>query len=143
MINLKQAQVFLPLQKSDKKKGAFVMNRETLNYVIEKTEELIAAPSCSAEAKEAAQRWLNAAGTDKEAEETKKYIEELEADIMPIDNLIAFAGSDEGAKYFGEETAGNIVSHAKEIKAGGAKYCDCPACLAVAAILEKKDDMLK
>ena len=30
-----------------------------------------------------------------------------------------------------------------EIKAAGGKYCDCPACLCVAAILEKKDDMLE
>lgn len=119
------------------------MNKETLNYVTGKTEDLIAAPSCSAEAKEAARRWLDAVGTDRESEETKKYIEELEEDIMPIDNLIAFAGSDAGVQYFGAEAAGNIVSHAEEIKAGGGQYCDCPACLAVAAILEKKDDMLK
>ena len=33
--------------------------------------------------------------------------------------------------------------HAKEIKAGGAKYCDCPACAAAEAILAKKADMLK
>ena len=32
---------------------------------------------------------------------------------------------------------------AKEIKAAGAKFCDCPACAAVEAILEKKEDILK
>ena len=118
------------------------MNTVTLNYVTEKTQELIAAPSCSAEAKEAAQRWLNAAGTDKEAEETKKYIEELEADIMPIDNLIAFAGSEAGAGYFGAELAKNITAHAEEIKLAGAEYCDCPACAAVAEILARKKELL-
>ncbi|MEW3581246.1 molecular chaperone Hsp90, partial [[Clostridium] symbiosum] len=28
-------------------------------------------------------------------------------------------------------------------KAAGAKFCDCPACAAVEAILEKKEDILK
>lgn len=54
------------------------MEKDVLNYVIEKTQELISAPTCSA-----------------------------------------------------------------ETKAAGAKYCDCPACLAVAAILVKKDALCK
>ena len=91
----------------------------------------------------AAAAWLNAVGTEQEAEETKKYIDELEADIMPIDNLISFAGSEAGAALFGADTAANIAVHAKEIKAAGAKFCDCPACAAVEAILEKKEDILK
>ncbi|WP_337366235.1 molecular chaperone Hsp90 [Phascolarctobacterium sp.] len=118
------------------------MNKEVLNYVIEKTHELMNAPSCSSEAKAAAQNWLDAVGTANEAGETKKYLAELEADIMPIDNLIGFAGSAAGAEYFGAELAGNITTHAKEIKLGGAEYCDCPACAAVAAILTKKAEML-
>ena len=72
----------------------------------------------------------------------KKYIAELEADIMPIDGLIAFAESDAGAQVFGADVAKNVAAHAKEIKAAGAKYCDCPACAAAEAILEKKDMML-
>ena len=67
------------------------MKKEVMDYVVWKTHELMEAPSCSKEAKDAAQAWLDAVGTEKEAEETKKYIEELEADIMPVDNLIAFA----------------------------------------------------
>lgn len=118
------------------------MNAQTLAYVKEKTNDLIAAPSCSAEAKAAAQAWLAAVGTDSEAAETKKYIAELEADIMPIDGLIAFAKSDAGVKVFGAEMAANVGRHAEQIKAEGAKFCDCPACAAVAAILAKKDDML-
>ena len=117
------------------------MNKEALNYIAEKTRELIVAPTCSNETKEAAQAWLNAIGTESEMAETKKYIAELEEDIMPIDNLIRFAGSDNGKAYFGEENAKNIESHAKEIKANGAKYCDCPACLVVSQILEKKSEL--
>ena len=39
-------------------------------------------------------------------------------------------------------TAKGVAAHAREIKAAGAKYCDCPACADVEAILAKKEDML-
>nr|WP_330387663.1 hypothetical protein [Lacrimispora sphenoides] len=120
-----------------------IMDKEVLNYVVEKTNELISASSCSSEAKAAAQTWLDAIGTEKEAEETKKYIDELEADIMPIDGLIGFAESDAGFQVFGADISKNIAAHAKEIKSAGAKYCDCPACASAAAILDKKDILLK
>lgn len=113
------------------------MEKNVLDYVIKKTKDLIEAPTCSKETKEAAIAWLQAVGTEYEETETKKYIAELKEDIMPIDTLINFASSNEGKQYFGEETANHIVEHAKEIKAAGAKYCDCPACQAVEAILEK------
>lgn len=61
---------------------------------------------------------------------------------MPVDGLIAFADSEAGARVFGAEMAKNVAVHGREIKAAGAKYCDCPACNAVAAILEKKDELL-
>ena len=102
------------------------MEKKILDYVTEKTNDLINAFSCSAEAKAAAQAWLAAVGTENEAEETRKYIAELEADIMPLDNLIAFAGSEQGANYFGADKAKGIVDHANELKAAGEKYCDCP-----------------
>lgn len=118
------------------------MKKEILDFMILKTQELISAATCSQETKAAAQAWLDAVGTDSEASETKKYIEELEADIMPIDNLIGFAESETGAQVFGADHAKQVAAHAKEIKAAGAKYCDCPACAAVEAILGKKDDIL-
>ena len=118
------------------------MSKETLEYVVAKAKELIVAPSCSAEAKEAAQAWIAAVGTDKQAEETKKFIAEMEEDIIPIDGLIAFAESDAGAKVFGPEKAKGVAEHGREIKAAGAKYCDCPACAAVEAILSKKEELL-
>lgn len=115
------------------------MNKEVLDYVIEKSHELMEAFSCSSEAKEAAQAWLNAVGTDQQAAETEKYIAELEEDLMPIDTLIGFAESEGGAQVFGPEKTKEVAAHAKEIKAKGAKYCDCPACAAVEAILAKKE----
>ena len=50
------------------------MNPKVLKELTEKTRALIDAPTCSSETKEAAKRWLDAVGTDAEAEETKKYI---------------------------------------------------------------------
>ena len=118
------------------------MKKEVLDFVTEKTKELIDAPTCSQEAREAAKAWLDAVGTDKEQEETKKYIAELEEDIVTVDGLIAFAESEAGARVFGEK-APEVASHGREIKAAGAKYCDCPACAAVEAILSKKEEMLQ
>lgn len=124
------------------RKGVYSMTQETLNYVVEKTKELMAAPSCSQEAKDAAQAWLDAVGTENEAEETKKYIAELEEDIMTLDGLIAFAESEMGAQVFGAEKTKEVAAHGKELKAAGKQYCDCPACAAVEAILVKKDELL-
>lgn len=103
------------------------MDKNGLDFVVEKSKELMSASTCSSEAKAAAQAWLE---------------EELEADIMPIDGLIGFAESEHGAQVFGADKALEVAAHAREIKAAGAKYCDCPACAAVEAILDKKDILL-
>ena len=118
------------------------MEKSVLDFVTEKTHALIDAPTCSSETKAAAKAWLDAVGTDREAEETQAYIKELEEDIMPVDQLIAFAGSKQCSQYFGEEKAARIAAHGKEIQAAGRKYCDCPACAIVEEILEKKDQMI-
>jgi len=112
-----------------------------IEAMIEKVKALINAPSCCAEAKEAANKWLEAVNTEKQDEAAKALIEEIAADIIPIDGLIAFAGSEDGKKIFGEEKAAGIEAHAKKIKAEGARFCDCPACTAVAAILADKADL--
>ena len=119
------------------------MTKEVQQYVIERSKELIAAATACQEVKDAAQKGIDSVGTENEAEETRKYIEELEADIVTVDGLISFAESEMGAKVFGgEEQAKGVAAHGREIKAAGAKYCDCPACAAVEAILVKKDEML-
>ena len=109
----------------------------------ELTADLLAAPSACKEIKEAAQNYLDAVGKEGEAEAAKAYVAELEADIMPIDGLIAFAESDMGAKVFGADGVKNVMIHAKERKEAGEKYCDCPACAACEALLNKKDEILK
>ena len=118
------------------------MEKVLLDFVTAKTQDLLAAPSACQEVKAAATAWLAAVGTDKEAEETAKYIAELEADIMPIDGLIAFAQTELALQIFGAEGVQRLKAHAQELKASGAKYCDCPACAACKAILDKKAEML-
>ncbi len=118
------------------------MDQSVKDYVIQKVKEMTESPTCCAEAKAAGQRWLEAVGTEKEAEETRNLIAELEMDIMSAEGLLAFARSDAGAQVFGAEKAKEVAAHAEEIIAAGGKYCDCPACNAVAAILEKKDEMV-
>ena len=118
------------------------MNQSAKDYVIEKVKELMNAFSCCADTKEAAQNWLDAIGTDQEKDQAKNLIAELELDLVTVDGLIEFAESEAGAKVFGAEHAKEVAAHGREIKAAGAKYCDCPACAAVEAILEKKDAIL-
>ena len=117
------------------------MDKKTLDYVIEQTDALIASPTCCKEAREAAEKWLKAVGTANEKEETVKYIKELE-DIEGIDELIEFASSPLAVKLFGEEKAKSFSAHAEDLKKSGAKYCDCPACVACANILEHKKELL-
>lgn len=132
------------LRAETRQNGGMEMKKEVLDYVVEKTKELKDAVTCSAEAKAGAERWLAAVGTEQEAEETKQYLAELEADIVTVEGLISFAESPMGAKVFGgEEQAKGVAAHGREIQAAGAKYCDCPACTAVEAILAKKAEMLE
>ena len=112
------------------------MDKQILDFVTEKTNALIAAPSCCKEAKEAAQNWLAAVGTDKE-----KDLAELEEDLVSIDALIGLAESEMGQKIFGDN-AKNVAEEGRKAKAAGAKNCFCDACKAVEAILSKKEEML-
>ena len=118
------------------------MNNDVKSFVTEKVNELLNAASCCAEAKTAGKNWLDALGTDKESEASRSLIAELEMDIMPVDGLIAFADSEAGIQVFGKEPASKVAAHGRELKAAGAKYCDCPACAATEAILAKKDELI-
>lgn len=102
------------------------MDSKTRTFMIEKTRELIQAPTCSAQARAAGQAWLDAVGAGREAAETEKYAQALQDALMPIDGLIGFAESDAGKGYFGEDTAKGIAAHARDIQAAGAAYCDWP-----------------
>ena len=95
--------------------------------------DLLAAHSCCAELKEAVQAWLDAEG-DEAA--TKALIAELEDDVMTVDQVIAVMAMDDVRAHLGAELADSILTHAKEIKAAGAVYCDCPACSAGLKLLQ-------
>lgn len=118
------------------------MEKQVQEFVAAKTKELLAAHSCCQELKDAANAWLAAVGTDKEAEATKNYIAEMEEDITTIDALIALTESELGAKIFGDAAAA-VGQQAKDAKAKGAHYCFCDACAACEAMLAKKDELLK
>ena len=118
------------------------MDQTVRDYVVEQTHRLMEAFSCSGEAKEAAQAWLAALGADGRRKRPE-VCTGAGGGSGHCDQLIAFAESDEGRQVFGAEAAPGVAAHGREIKAAGAKYCDCPACAAAAAILEKKDLLLK
>ncbi len=119
-----------------------LMKKTVLDFVISKTQDLLAAPNACQEVKAAANAWLAAVGTDAEAAETAKYIAELAADIMPIDGLIAFGETELALNIFGADGVKALKAHAQELKTRGAKYCDCPACTACKAILDRKAEIL-
>jgi len=111
------------------------------DIIIEKTKKLLET-HCYPGLKTAANEWLEAIGTDKEKEAAKNYLAVLEDSVMDIDSVINLFDSDEGVKKFGAEMANKIASHAKEVKARGGKYCDCPACSAGLELLKYKEDLL-
>lgn len=105
------------------------------SFIIEKTKELIAAPTCCAEAKAAAEAYLAAVSTGREDDAKKAYLTELGEDLETIDELLEFAHSALCVQLFGEERAKGFIAHAEQLKADGVPYCDCPACSAAEAIL--------
>jgi len=111
------------------------------NVIIEKTKKLLET-HCYDGLRVAAEEWLKAVGTQKEKEAGKKYAEMLEESIVDIDTVINLFSSEKGIDKFGAETASRIASHAREIKAKGAKWCDCLACTAAMEVLQYKDDLL-
>ena len=117
------------------------MSKE-FNAIIEDTKKLINAPSCYAELKTKAQTWLDAIGTKEEQDAAKAFITELEGDITKIDNLVAFAHSEQATQIFGDG-AKAFAAHADELKASGAKYCDCAACTPGRAILANKNLIIR
>ncbi len=98
---------------------------------------VLEAVSACPEFKAAAQAYLDAADTGREAEAWAMLKAEAKEDISPIDGTIAFFETDTAKEIFGEEIAAQKLSHAKEIKAQGAEFCDCPGCVAAKAIIDK------
>lgn len=113
------------------------MQNDLQDYTAQKVEELIAAGSSSQETRDAAQAWKDAvaSGADVDAA-TKELLDILDRHHTTIDELLAFA-SGPAKDVMGEEVAAALLEHAQDIKAKGAKYCDCAACTAAHELLAK------
>ena len=112
-----------------------------INSLNEKVKALIAAPSCYAGLKKIAEEYIAALSSDREKEAGRKLVAELEADVLSIDDVLAFFESDVGEKTFGAEQAAAYAAHAREVKAKGGKWCDCPACAPGREILDRKEEL--
>ena len=109
--------------------------------IVEKVKALIAAPSCYAGLKKIAEEYIAALGSDREKEAGRKLVAELEADVQTIDDVLAFFESDAGEKTFGAKQAAAYAAHAREVKAKGGKWCECPACAPGREILDRKEEL--
>ncbi|MBQ6970845.1 MAG: heat-shock protein Hsp90 [Synergistaceae bacterium] len=105
--------------------------------ILDKVRELIAAPTCNPELRMTAEVYVNA--QDKES--AADLVKALDENVNSIDETIALAESEMGAKIFGAEKAKGLAEAAKKAKAGGEKYCICPACQAGAQIYAHKEDL--
>ena len=72
---------------------------------------------------------------------TKQLVSVAEQNIALIDETIGFAGSELATQILGEEGAANLLQHAKDIKAEGAEFCDCPGCIAAKNIIDLKAEI--
>ena len=93
------------------------------------------------ELKAAAESWLAGLGSPEEKALGKAYAQTLQEAIMPIDDVIAFMGSPVAAEKLGAENAAAIEAHARERKAAGDRFCDCPACTAARSVMAYADEL--
>ena len=113
------------------------MNKRTL---VDKLEALEASPSCYPDLRQAVKNYLVALAAEQVA--AKKLVAELEDDITPIDELVAFTHSKECVARWGAERSKLLADNADALKAAGAKYCNCLACTLALEILNDKDVLL-
>ena len=123
--------------------GVYLGQKKIRDDLKAKVEEMMAAPSCCEELKAAAQAWLDTYddGNANQAP-AKALIAALEESITPIDDCIAFLGSDMGKKIYGDAQP-EALAAAEAAKAAGRKHCTCKACDLAAQILAQKDYLNK
>ena len=102
---------------------------------------LLDAPSSNPTVKKFAQSWIDAEGTPEQKELTKQLVSVAEQNIALIDETIDFAGSERATQILGKEGAANLLQHAKDIKAEGAKFCDCSSCTVAKKIIDLKAEI--
>ena len=93
------------------------MDKELLDYTASKVEEMLAAPSASADTKSAAQAWKDAIAKGDDADAaTNTLLDAISAHQTTIDDLIGFVGSDTGKQVFGEEGAAKMLAHPRSAR---------------------------
>ena len=107
----------------------------------ELVQALLDAPTSNPTVKEFAQSWINAEGKPEQEELTKQLVSVAEQNIALIDETIGFAGSELATQILGAEGAANLLQHAKDIKAQGAEFCDCPGCVACKHVIDLKAEI--
>lgn len=112
------------------------MTHELKYQIIDKIREMTVAESCCQELKDKAEEYLVAVGTTREDKKFRELVDEIKADIIPVDGMIQFMSSPVAAEKCGEERASQMLAHAKELQANGEKFCDCPACSAAQEVLK-------
>ncbi len=109
------------------------MDKKELTQIVK---DMIAAPSCCRELKDAGQKWLDAVDAEAKKIAAAALLQEIREDVLTIQQVIEFVESPHGTQIFGAKKAQVIAEHAHEVKAKGGKWCDCPACAAGLKILE-------
>ena len=115
------------------------MDKQTL---IEKLKTIEASPSCCPELRQEIQNYFKALGTPQEKFATEKLIDELKADVVPIEQLVIFAHSNSAIDMFGAARAKAFAANADELRRRGAKYCNCLACTVGLEVLQHKEILL-
>ena len=115
------------------------VDKQTL---INKIKELGATPSCYHKLKDEVKKYLDAVGTDNEKLAAENLIDEIKADVVPIDLLVIKAHSNSMIELLGAEGARKFAANADALKASGAKWCNCRACTLGLEILDHKEILL-
>ncbi len=111
--------------------GMYLGQNAIRNRLADKTRALINVDWCTAEIKEAGQKWLDTMNDGAaNGEATKAYVAALEAGICTVDELIASGDP-------------KFQAHGQELKAADKQFCDCDACKLVAEILQEKEYLAK
>jgi len=108
----------------------------TKNELSAAVENMIAAPSCCQELRDAGKKYLASVGTPEEKTAFDVLLAEIKNSVCTLDETIPFFESERGTQIFGAEKARAMAAHARERKARGEKWCDCPACAAGVKILD-------
>ena len=106
------------------------------NECIRTVREMINAPSCCQDLKDAGQKYLSAVGSEGEKAAFGALLQEIRQDVCTLDHTILFFESEKAVQIFGPDKAKAMAAHARERKERGEKWCDCPACAAGLKILE-------